>query len=142
MRDYVKDFDKWNEISKVTDSKNTDSEQYFRVQEIWWCSLGVNIGSEMDGKNELFERPVLIIRKISKDLLLIAPITSKIRDVAYRIDLKCNEVKSQAVISQSKTISSKRLIRRIGYTKKNIYQSALIELVRMILDSSKNETPR
>ncbi|MEK9183120.1 MAG: hypothetical protein AAB849_01275 [Patescibacteria group bacterium] len=31
---------------------------YFREGEIWWASLGINIGHEQDGKNQNFERPI------------------------------------------------------------------------------------
>ena len=31
--------------------------------EIWWCSFGENIGTEINGKSARFTRPVLIIKK-------------------------------------------------------------------------------
>ena len=31
----------------------------FQEREIWWCSVGVNVGHEMDGKNQFYNRPVL-----------------------------------------------------------------------------------
>jgi mRNA interferase MazF len=37
---------------------------YFKNGEIWWCSIGENIGSEMYGKGEFYRRPVLVIRKL------------------------------------------------------------------------------
>ncbi len=39
---------------------------YFREGEIWWASLGANIGYEEDGKNENFERPILIFKKFNQ----------------------------------------------------------------------------
>ncbi len=30
-----------------------------------WCSIGINVGDEEDGKNELYERPVLVIKKFN-----------------------------------------------------------------------------
>jgi hypothetical protein len=59
---HQKDFDGWNNVKKKVDTHNTSS-LYFKEREIWWASTGVNIGSESDGKNELFERPVLILKK-------------------------------------------------------------------------------
>ena len=38
--------------------KNLDSV-YFRERQIWWASVGQNIGVESNGKNANFERPVL-----------------------------------------------------------------------------------
>lgn len=45
-------------------------EIYFEEREVWWASLGENIGSEANGKNFHFERPVIVLRKFSSDLLL------------------------------------------------------------------------
>jgi len=141
MNEYIKDFDKWNEIKKATDSRILPIKFFFREQEIWWCSLGVNIGSEEDGKNDLFERPVLIIRKISKDIVLIAPLTSKIRVNNYRINTVCAGVKSQILLAHCRMISSQRLLRKIGYVKLNIFQKTIIEIAKVILGDSISETP-
>lgn len=133
MNEYFKDFDKWNEIAKSVDSDNKNREVFFREQEIWWCAIGVNIGSEIDGKNDLFERPVLILRKINKDLLLIAPLTSKIKNDDFRILTSCDGIDSQILLFQCKVISVQRLIKRIGFIKMNVYYSSVIELVKLIL---------
>jgi mRNA interferase MazF len=49
---------------------------YFKQREIWWASLGCNIGHEEDGKNIMFERPVLIVKKFNHHLLWVLPLTS------------------------------------------------------------------
>src|SRR3977135_3027575 len=36
----------------------------FQEREIWWRSVGVNVGHEMDGKNQFYNLPVLIVRKL------------------------------------------------------------------------------
>ncbi len=52
---YVKDFDGWNSSKKLVDI--SDRQVFGYPREVWWCSLGVNIGAEVDGKNEEdFER--------------------------------------------------------------------------------------
>jgi len=40
-----KDFDKWNMKKKKLDKNKRDL--LFKEGEIWWCSLGVNIGEEV-----------------------------------------------------------------------------------------------
>lgn len=47
-----KDFDKWNELKKKIDAKEEETRLFFRDGEVWWVSLGVNIGFEMNGKDE------------------------------------------------------------------------------------------
>ena len=51
-----KDFDRWN-----IEKKRADAEQprLYTVREIWWCRIGVNIGTEQDGRGKLFLRPVM-----------------------------------------------------------------------------------
>lgn len=78
---YIKNFDKWN-IRKKRIEKKTQIP-FFYTREIWRCSLGVNIGSEHDGKNDLYERPVLILKKFNKNTLLILPLTTKIAHKNY-----------------------------------------------------------
>lgn len=70
-----KDFDRWNEEKKRLHSDSRLVYAYPR--EIWWCALGVNIGAEIDGKNENFERPVLVMRIYNKDTLFVLPITTR-----------------------------------------------------------------
>ncbi|MCX6719025.1 MAG: hypothetical protein NTZ38_01470, partial [Candidatus Taylorbacteria bacterium] len=53
----------------------------------------------------------------------------------------CAGVNSQILLSQSKVISSKRLLRKIGHIKLNTYQKVIIGLTRLILGSSEGETP-
>jgi mRNA-degrading endonuclease toxin of MazEF toxin-antitoxin module len=91
-----------------------EREIYFREREIWWASIGANIGSEQNGKNELFERPVLILKVLyGGSLLLIAPIRSggKASDYYFRTR---NGGRIQSVIfAQIRVISAKRLVRKL-----------------------------
>ena len=45
----MKNFDDWNKIKK--DIEKSKIDKVFHTQEIWWCSIGINIGFEEDGKN-------------------------------------------------------------------------------------------
>ena len=47
----------------------------FNERDIWWCSIGVNVGYEVNGKNGPFERPVLIIKKYNNDMFFGLPLT-------------------------------------------------------------------
>lgn len=55
----------------------------FKEREIWWRSIGTNIGTEEDGKNAHFERPVLVLRKFNRDIFLGLPLTSTRKDHRY-----------------------------------------------------------
>lgn len=138
--EYIKDFDSWNEYVKKLDK--TEPEGFFRAREIWWCALGVNIGSEQDGKNEDFVRPVLVLYKIRHNLALVAPLTSKIADHEDRITFVTSFEKSQILLSQIRTVSAKRLLRNVGYISKDVYKECLVRLgVTLLTASLENETP-
>ena len=139
MEEYIKDFDGWNNEVKVLESKKF--EDFFYAREIWWCALGVNIGSEQDGKNDSFERPVLILKKINSNLLLMVPLTSKISAREYRVTASILGKKSQILIEQARTISSKRLLRKIGSLKKSTFQEVIICFLKYILSFQEGETP-
>jgi hypothetical protein len=47
---YKKDFDGWNETKKRTDSRR--GAPFYHEREVWWCTLGVNVGSEENGSGE------------------------------------------------------------------------------------------
>ena len=43
-----KDFDSWNEKKKIL---NNNDVSFYHEREVWWCSLGVNVGYEQNGKS-------------------------------------------------------------------------------------------
>jgi mRNA interferase MazF len=120
MTEYQKRFDEWNTDEKfINDSRQI---KHVRKGQVWWASIGVNIGHEIDGKKNHFERPVLIIKKINKSSAFIIPLTSTIkpddnRYVSYELD---GQLKS-ACIAQAKMIDTRRLSRKanISLTSKD-----------------------
>ena len=86
---------------------------YFRKKEIWWCALGLNIGFEQDGKNNNFERPVLVLKKFNKDVLWILPLTSSNKTGKYYFQFEYNGNMYSIILSQIRLISSKRLLRKL-----------------------------
>lgn len=60
-----KDFDKWSRNKKLLE-EHAYAQLSFHEREIWWCSLGLNLGDEQDGKHQDFERPVLVLRFLRK----------------------------------------------------------------------------
>lgn len=107
-----KNFDEWNEKKK---SVNDRSDLIlFHEREIWWCTLGLNIGFEQDGKNDNFERPVLVLRKWSKNTFVGLPLTTTLKTGSYFFDLSVNNEDSVALLSQARTLDRRRLLRKMG----------------------------
>ena len=107
-----KDFDTWNIRKKNID--HSKRSILFSEGEVWWCALGVNIGFEQDGVNELFERPILVFKKFSNDVLWVLPLTKSIKTNPYYYQINHSEFPSSVILSQIRLISSKRLLRRMG----------------------------
>lgn len=106
-------FDKWNEQKKFIDKSS--SGRFYREKEIWWGSLGKNIGSEQDGKGDYYERPVVIIKAFSKSVCLVLPLTTSSKMNQYYLDIGFVDGKqAYVIVSQIKLIDVKRLTNRIG----------------------------
>lgn len=87
---------------------------YFKEREIWWASIGTNIGSEQNGKNELFDRPVLVLKKLNNEMLWVIPMTTKDKRGTYYFPTACGERQKRqtAALSQIRAISYRRLTRK------------------------------
>lgn len=70
MEDKLRNFWSWLSL-KIHLHSSQEQPVYFREREIWWCSVGINIGDEEDGKNNLFERPVLILKKFNERIVWV-----------------------------------------------------------------------
>lgn len=122
--------DDWNKLQKELSDKTAPI--FCNTREIWWCSLGMNIGTELYGKNNLFERPALVLKVYNKETILVAPLTSKFKAGKYYASVTFGEVVSRAVLSQVRTISTKRLSRKIGRIAKENFQEVLDKYLKSI----------
>lgn len=107
-----KDFKKWHDIKE--NIHNNNGQPYFYEREIWFCSIGCNVGSEEDGKHKNFERPVLILKKINSHTFWGIPLTSKIKKGKYHYMFFFNNKISIAKLSQLRLFDAKRLSRKFG----------------------------
>lgn len=105
-----KDFDKWNILKKSLEIRRPI---FCNTREIWWCSIGINIGTETIGKGSLFEHPILILRVYNIDSIAVVPLTSKYKCDIYHAQLKYENKNGWAILSHVKTINSRRLQRKI-----------------------------
>ncbi|MCX6752264.1 MAG: type II toxin-antitoxin system PemK/MazF family toxin [Candidatus Nomurabacteria bacterium] len=127
-----KDFDKWNTEKKAVDAKVVNTELFFHAREIWWCSAGLNVGVEADGKHENFERPMLIVKKFNADMVWALPLTTQGRKNKYYYKLNHEEVKSWVVLSQIKTISTKRFLRKVGSISESDFKEVILRLQKLL----------
>lgn len=112
MKIYRKDFDQWNRLKKNIDVNNRTV--FFYEKEIWWSSVGLNIGVEQDGKGYLFVRPVFIYKKINSTSFLGIPMTRVLREDAMHVSFYFNYDISAITISQMRVFDRQRLVYRMG----------------------------
>ena len=118
MEEYTKRFDEWNEVQKHLNERKKLFP--FKKRDIWWASIGVNIGQEIDGKNSSFERPVLVIKKINATSAFVVPLTSTIREGDNRyVIYEVNGERRAAAIAQARRIDVRRFRRKFNYKLRN-----------------------
>lgn len=116
-----KDYKAWTPLKRTLN--NIDEPRlFFHEREIWYCHLGENIGFEQDGQEELFLRPVVIIRKFNNDILWGVPLTRTKKNLPFYFAFTIHsetgapdKEQSIAILSQIRLIDAKRLRRMIGY---------------------------
>jgi mRNA interferase MazF len=130
----MKDFDGWNEQKKATEARKP--KVHFHEREIWWCKLGVNVGSEQDGMGATFERPVLVVRNFNGRVFWGVPLTRTYKpDSRYYVLLERSaDGDSAALPSQLRVISSKRLLRKIGTLDEDRFD-LVVQTLRTFLTS-------
>lgn len=100
------------------DLHNSNRLPSIKEGEVWWCSIGENIGIEIDGKSKVYTRPVLIYRKFSRFGFMGIPLTSKNHIGSWYVKFEFKDRVSFAVLSQAKTLSVARLHKKMGTLSK------------------------
>ena len=125
------DFDRWNEKKKALSGVQFD--KFVHDREVWWCALGKNLGVEANGKHDNFERPVLIVKKFSRDSVLVVPLTTRIQVRPYHVMFPHRDGRAAAALSQVRLISTKRLLRRLYQMDSMIFDQILERLIATVL---------
>ena len=122
-----KKFDEWNNIKQKLHNKKSKII-IPKNREIYWASIGVNVRFEQDGKGEIFSRPVLVVKRYSKNLFFGVPLSTQIKEGSFFYTFTLNKKQSNALLVQAKTYDTKRLENRIGMISKDDFQTLKIKL--------------
>jgi mRNA interferase MazF len=115
-------FELWNTLKQKLERDR--KIPFFKEKEIWWMHMGKNIGFEQDGKNREFARPAIIISIFSKDLFWAIPLTTKKKKGKYYFSFQDkNTVNQNAILSQMRPFSPKRLQNKVGETRDKDFES-------------------
>ncbi len=112
-------FDQWNELKQKINFNR--QAPYFKIREVWWTSIGHNIGFEQNGRNDMFERPVLITKKFNNYVFLGLPLTGKHKQGKYYFPINIDGRDTSVIISQIRLFDAKRLIRKMSVLEKETF---------------------
>jgi mRNA interferase MazF len=113
----TKDFTGWHALKQST--HDGARRPTFKEREVWWCSVGVNIGHEIDGKHERFLRPVLVIRKFNRQIFWGVAMSTKLKDNQYYFPIEFKGRQECIVLSHLRLYDAKRLNNLMGTLPKD-----------------------
>jgi len=109
----VKRFRAWHKL-KYRIHFNDNLPAGYKEREIWWVSLGNNVGVEEDGKGEMFNRPVLVVKGFSKYQFWGIPLSTTEKSGKYYHKFVVNGKVSTALLSQLRVLDTRRFINKYG----------------------------
>lgn len=114
-----KNFDGWNTKKKWLHS--SERNVYPKPREVWWCALGINIGNEVDGKNENFERPIVIAKTYGTKTVWGLPTTTQEKNGEFYFRYTLGGETFNVSLTDMRSLSYKRLLRKVGRMDKDSF---------------------
>ena len=82
--------------------------------DIWWASVGENIGSEISGKSGQFSRPVIVLKKLAHGFYFVIPTTTRTHHGTWYVPFRQHEREMMACLHQARAIDYRRLSSKLG----------------------------
>lgn len=128
---HTKDFTGWTPIKRETDK--APHFPSFKEREIWWCKIGVNIGHEIDGKNHLYNRPVVIVKKFNARLFWGVALSTQIKQDRHYFLIDMQGKQQSAMLSHLRLYDAKRLHSdRIGTLPRKQFDALKLALAKLL----------
>ncbi len=126
-----KDFEPWHTIKSTI---NRDKKRpFFHERDVWFASLGFNVGLEQDGKGSKFLRPIVIIKKFNNETLWGITLTSKNKIGKYYFTFNHGNNRTRtANLSQLKLFDSKRLKYKTGLICENDFKKLKECIIKLL----------
>jgi mRNA interferase MazF len=122
IQQFIKNFTDWFQLKPKLDDRN-HKPPLVSQRDIFWCHLGENIGTEISGKSNLYTRPVIIVKKLSRHTFLVIPTSTKIKEGSWFVFFKHKEIEMVACLHQIKIIDYRRLQTLIGKLDSRDFQN-------------------
>lgn len=131
MEFFAKKFADWFSL-KIRLDDSAHKPPLFNEGEIWWCSTGENIGSEISGKGSHFRRPVLVIRKLDRFAFIGVPLTSRYKEGTWYFNLRIKDKDNFAILAQVRHVDYRRMDKILSTITSNDLQYIRESLVNII----------
>ena len=82
--------------------------------DIWWASIGENVGSEINGKSRLYSRPVIVFKKLAHGFYFVIPTTTKAKNGSWYVPFRQADRNMIASLHQARAIDHRRLSTKLG----------------------------
>jgi len=105
-------YDDWNNLKKKLAINN--KKFLFKEGDVWWMSLGLNIGEEMYGKGGVYSRPVIIFKKLSSNTCIILPLSTQQKQGSWFFNFELQNKFQTISLHQIRFVSIKRLIKKFA----------------------------
>lgn len=127
-----KDFTHWHDRKEVIHCKKR--RPFFRERDVWFCSLGVNVGFEQDGRGQQFLRPVVIVRKFNNEICWGLPLTKNAKQGPYYLSISpvAGREASAVILSQLRLIDVKRLQYKVGAVSEEEFREIKKRLIALL----------
>ncbi len=129
MLDYLKLFQEWFKLKLTLWTK--PSKVIFKQGEIWWCSLGMNVGEEEYGKGPQFTRPVLIFRKFTNNSFMGLPLTTQEKTGTWYVETELGGIKRKVMLNQARLLDKKRLTSKVGVLDKKQFNEVRVRFLKL-----------
>lgn len=109
----MKRFFEWIKLKQKLDGKQKRAP-YVSESDVWWASVGENVGAEIDGKSQYFSRPVIIVKKLSRGFYFVVPTTTQKRTGSWYVSYWHQGLEITACLHQVRAIDFRRLHSKLG----------------------------
>lgn len=105
--------DQWNTLKKKVSTRD-HKPPFVSEREIWWVSIGENVGSEVNGKSDLFSRPAIVFKKLSHSFYYVIPTTTQDKAGSWFVPFRHKERNMVACLHQARAVDHRRLSSKLG----------------------------
>jgi mRNA interferase MazF len=109
----LKDFVRWFKLKEELHARD-QRPPLVSERDIWWASVGENVGSEINGKSRLFSRPVIVYKKLSHGFYFVIPTTTQSKTGSWFVSFRQQGKEMMACLHQSRAIDHRRLSSKLG----------------------------